>query len=277
MLILEEPFRTLWKDKDPFAEVEKISGDVMRALETRRTLRFEVNGERFYLKLHHGVEFKEVLKNWIRLRAPVMGADREWYAIHRLADHGVDTMEGVAYGFSEEGSLLKRTSFIITKDLGDIINIHDVLCQKKKPSAKVKHLITLRMAQMVQKMHACGINHRDCYLVHFMLHRPFDVLNGKDEDLKISIIDLHRAQLRDKTPVRWRNKDLASMLFSTIELGSLVTRTDVLRFAREYFRLPLRQIFERESSLIAFAQRKAAQMQRHYEKSVKPKDHSLSD
>lgn len=37
-------------------------------------------------------------QNLLSLRMPVLGADREWNAIHRLRDVGVDTMYGVAFG-----------------------------------------------------------------------------------------------------------------------------------------------------------------------------------
>lgn len=179
MLILREPFLSLWKDKDPFAEVEKISGNTVRALETRRTLRFEVDGQGFYLKLHHGTELVEVMKSLIRLRLPVLGADREWNAIHCLAEHGVDTMEGVAYGM-KGGNPLARTSFIITKDLAPVTHLTGYFWNER-PSCRVKRLIVKRVAQMVRDMHGCGVNHRDCYLVHFLIHLPFDSLAGKEE------------------------------------------------------------------------------------------------
>lgn len=37
-------------------------------------------------------------KNLLSLRMPVLGADREWHAIHRLHDVGVDTMHGIGFG-----------------------------------------------------------------------------------------------------------------------------------------------------------------------------------
>ena len=52
MLILRKPFDTLWKNKDAFEEVEKLSGEVYRSVATRRTIRFEIDGKSFYLKLH---------------------------------------------------------------------------------------------------------------------------------------------------------------------------------------------------------------------------------
>ena len=262
ILVLEEPFRTLWRDRDPFEEVEKISGDVKREVETRRTLRFEVNGQGYYLKLHHGTEFKEVVKSLIRLRLPVLGADREWNAIHRLAEHGVDTMEGVAYG--EQGSdPLKKTSFIITKDLGYTRDVRQFL-RDYHPVPAVKRLVIRRLARMVREMHACGINHRDCYLVHFLVRMPFNPKTGQDKDLKISVIDLHRAQLRDEVPVLWRHKDLVGLLFSARELEGISTR-DVFRFMKEYFRRPLREIIGKERALIASAGKRIARMARHQE------------
>ena len=41
-LILREPFRSLWADRDAFAAVEALQGEVFRELEARRTLRTEV-------------------------------------------------------------------------------------------------------------------------------------------------------------------------------------------------------------------------------------------
>ncbi len=262
VLVLEEPFRSLWKDKNPFEEVEKITGEVRRAIETRKTLRFKLEGKSYYLKLHHGTSVKEVMKSLIRLRTPVLGGDREWNAIHRLAAHGIDTMEGVAYG--EEGSNpLSKTSFVITKDLGSTWDVRSYL-RSKKPIPSIKRLIIRRLAEMIRKMHACGVNHRDCYLVHFLIHMPFDPKKGVEKNLKISVIDLHRAQIREQVPTRWRDKDLIGMLFSARELKNITTR-DIYRFLKEYFQMPLREILDKERSLIAAAPRRIEQMARHQE------------
>lgn len=268
-LVLEEPFRSLWKDKDPFEEVEKISGNTVRALETRWTLRFEVDGKGFYLKLHHGTEFVEVMKSLIRLRLPVLGADREWNAIHRLAEHGVDTMTGVAYG--EKGSNpFAKTSFIITEDLNPTRDVRGFV-RDMQPSPRVKRLIIKRLAKMVRGMHDCGINHRDCYLVHYLIRMPFDAQQGTEENLKISVIDLHRAQLRDSVPKRWRDKDLIGLLFSARELKEISLR-DVFRFMKEYFQMPLREILHAESALVGSARKRIASMERHQENLKKKRD-----
>ncbi len=55
------------------------------------------------------------------------------------------------------------------------------------------------------------------------------------------MIDLHRAQIRRRTPRRWLVKDLAGLYFSAMDIG--LTRTDRLRFIRAYEQKPLRDVF----------------------------------
>ncbi|MBV7404848.1 lipopolysaccharide core heptose(I) kinase RfaP [Enterobacter sp. ENT03] len=257
MIELKEPFSTLWADKDPFAEVETLNGEVFRALETRRTLRFEVNGAGYFLKLHHGTTLKEVIKNLVSLRLPVLGADREWNAIHRLKMLGVDTMEGKAFG--QKGiNPLARTSFIITEDLSPTVSLEDY-CRDWKinpPDLHLKRAIISRVAEMVGKMHRGGVNHRDCYICHFLLHLP---MPAALTDMKISVIDLHRAQIRKKVPVRWRDKDLIGLYFSSLDIG--LTNRDIYRFLKGYFLLPLREILQSEAKLIGNAATKAQSIQ----------------
>ena len=253
MVILEPPFSEAWKNKDPFEEVEKISGNVLRQVKTRRTMRFDFEGKSYYLKLHHGTTYAEVFKNLLSGRLPVLGANREWRAIHELQAVGVDTMKGVAYG--EKGfNPVKKTSFIITEDLSPSISLEDY-CKNWidcPPSFELKKLLLTRVATMVREMHKIGINHRDCYICHFLLHLPFD---GNEENLKLSLIDLHRAQFRKTVPLRWRNKDLIGLYYSCMNIG--LTSRDYYRFLKVYFQKPLKDIFSEESELLSMAQSKA--------------------
>jgi len=253
MVELKEPLATLWRGKDAFEEVKHLQGEVFRELETRRTLRFELADKSYFLKWHRGTSLKEIVKNLLSLRMPVLGADREWHAIHRLSRLGVDTMHGV--GFGEKGlNPLTRTSFIITEDLTPTISLEDYCADwaTNPPDVKIKRMLIERVATMVRAMHAGGINHRDCYICHFLLHLPF---SGQKEDLKLSVIDLHRAQIRAKVPRRWRDKDLIGLYFSSLNIG--LTKRDVWRFMKVYFELPLRRILQSESSLITQAEEKA--------------------
>ena len=67
------------------------------------------------------------------------------------------------------------------------------------------------------------------------------------ENFKLSLIDLHRAQIRASTPRRWRDKDLAALYFSALDIG--LTRRDVFRFLIYYFDRPLRGILQDEQAL----------------------------
>lgn len=253
MLILRAPFDRLWKDKDAFEEVEKLSGEVYRSVATRKTIRFEADGKSFYLKLHHGITYGEFFKNIFSFRMPVFGARNEWEAIEKLNAAGIDTMIGVAYG--EKGiNPVRQTSFIVTEDLSPTISLEDYCADwaKNPPSYSVKKALITRVAYMVREMHRLGINHRDCYICHFLLQLPFtDTTN-----FKLSVIDLHRAQIRDAVPLRWRNKDLVALYYSCLDIG--LKPSDYLRFLKVYFpNKKLKQIFADEKELIESAQTKA--------------------
>lgn len=253
MIELKSPFDELWKNKDPFIEADKLQGEVFRALETRKTLRFEVESRSYFIKIHYGTTLKEVLKNLISFRLPVLGADREWNAIHRLTQVGVDTMNGRAFG--QKGiNPLRRHSFIITEDLTPTISLEDYCANwlNEPPLFRTKQMIIRRVADMVRGMHKAGINHRDCYICHFLLHLPFTENEG---DLKISVIDLHRAQLRKSVPMRWRDKDLIGLYYSSLNIG--LTQRDIFRFMKIYFSLPLKEILKKEQALIGKVSRKA--------------------
>lgn len=247
MIELKEPLTTLWKGKDPFVEVEKLQGEVFRALETRKTLRFSLAEKSYFIKIHYGTTLKEVLKNLISFRIPVLGADREWKAIHRLYQLNVDTMKGI--GFGQTGANpLTRKSFIITEDLAPTISLEDYCAdwEQTPPDFRIKRMLIKRLATMVRKMHRGGVNHRDCYICHFLLHLPFD---GDDESqLKLSVIDLHRSQIRDKVPKRWKDKDLIGLYFSSSNIG--LSKKDILYFLKIYFDAPLRQTLTQERELL---------------------------
>ena len=253
MLILRAPFDKLWKDKDVFQEVENISGITYRSVATRKTVRFEINGNGYYLKLHHGITYGEFFKNILMFRLPVFGAGNEWRAIEKLSSAGIDTMVGVAFG--QRGiNPINRTSFIITEELSRTVSLEDYCAEwcKNSPPYGLKVALINRVAKMVREMHLLGINHRDCYLCHFLLKLPF----ANPDDLKLSIIDLHRAQIRQVVPKRWRNKDLIELYYSCLDIG--LKRSDFLRFLKVYFQgKSLKQIFVDEKKLLGSAQIKA--------------------
>ncbi|SDV06584.1 heptose I phosphotransferase [Pseudomonas mucidolens] len=255
-LILAEPFKTLWAGRDAFAEVEKLDGQVYRELDARRTLRTEVDGHGFFVKIHRGIGWAEILKNLITAKLPVLGAGQEWLAIQRLQAVGVPTMTAVAYG--EKGSNpADQHSFIVTEELAPTVSLEDLSLDwvKQPPNPVIKRALIAEVARMTGMMHRAGVNHRDCYICHFLLHTDKPLVAN---DFKLSVIDLHRAQVRANIPLRWRNKDLAGLYFSALDIG--LTRRDKLRFLKGYFQQPLRQLLADEAALLLLLERKAAKL-----------------
>ena len=101
-------------------------------------------------------------------------------------------------------------------------------------------------------MHRGGVNHRACYICHFLLQQPMPT---EIADIKLSVIDLHRAQIRQHVPRRWRDKDLIGLYFSSLEIG--LPSRDIYRFLRVYFAMPLREILRHEARLFQQAVTKA--------------------
>ena len=259
-LFVGEPFASLWSGLDPFVAVEALKGEVFRELEARRTLRIEVAGQGYFVKIHRGVGWKEILKNLLSLRLPVLGAGNEWRAIRRLAELGVDSMHGIAFG--QRGSNpATQHSFIVTDELAPTISLED-FCRtwrETPPTPRLKRALITRVAEMARWMHAGGVNHRDFYICHFLLH--LDPAPSRDA-FKLSLIDLHRAQVRTQTPHRWRDKDLSSLYFSALNIG--LTRRDCLRFLRIYFAQSLRQILRNEARLLVHLDREARRLHERY-------------
>lgn len=167
-LILAEPFKRLWDGRDAFTEVEQLNGEVYRELEGRRTLRTEVDGRGYFVKIHRGIGWGEVFKNLFTAKLPVLGAGQEWQAINRLHQVGVPTMTAVAYG--EKGSNpAAQHSFIITEELAPTVSLEDFSLNwvKQPPQPKLKHVLIAEVARMTGMMHRAGVNHRDCYICHF--------------------------------------------------------------------------------------------------------------
>jgi heptose I phosphotransferase len=269
ILFLDEPFRTLWAGQDAFAAARALRGRVLRELSGRRTLRTEVGGRGYYVKLHRGVGWGEIFKNLVTARLPVLGAEHEWHAINRLTELGVDTMKAVAFG-RRGSNPAKLESFIVTEELAPTVSLEDYSRDwpTHPPAPTLKRALIARVAEMAGKMHRGGVNHRDCYICHFLLHTDPAPMPDR---LRLSLIDLHRAQVRDRTPRRWRDKDLAALHFSALEIG--LTVRDRLRFLRNYFGRPLREILEAEAALLIYLEREGERLAKRYRRKFAPKEH----
>ncbi len=247
MMWFSPEFLTAWGGNKPsMQDIFDISGEVYREPSgvNRRTLRFELGGQGFFLKLHWGVGWREIIKNLASMRLPVLGAGNEWKAIRRLEQVGVETMRLVAYGHAGINPARQR-SFVITEELVDCVSLEDYCdyWQETPPTFVVKTNLVRRVAEMARKLHQNGINHRDFYICHFLLHSPWDT---RKESLHLHLIDLHRVQLRKTTPRRWVVKDIGALWFSAMQIG--LTKRDLLRFMQIYRGVSLRQTLSQDES-----------------------------
>jgi heptose I phosphotransferase len=239
MLYLRPDFAsTLSPAERRFSHLFQLTGQIYRAKDGRKTLRFQHHSKNYFLKAHNGVGWKEILKNIIQLRLPVISANPEWCALHRLKELNIDTTTPVAYG-SEGLNPARRHSFIITEELSDTVTLEEILLQSShhKTSASLplwlKRSLVKRVAEIARTMHENGINHRDFYLCHLRL--PVSQLGraASTQPLPVYVMDLHRAQVRRRRPrERWIVKDLAGLYFSSMDLG--LSRHDRFRFIATY-------------------------------------------
>ncbi len=222
---------------DAFDYIMQLDGEMFRDIDNRRTLRFSLNDKRYFLKAHYGVGWKEIIKNFLQFRLPVLGARNEWCAIKHLQQLDVDTMILVGYG--ERGlNPARRQSFVVTEALEETISLEDFCAdwEEHPPATKAelsfKRALINKLAEVSRRMHESGMNHRDYYLCHFLLDRSTGAMKDPVSMPRLSLIDLHRAQIRKRTPLRWIVKDIGGLYFSSMRIG--LTRRDLYRFMMAY-------------------------------------------
>jgi len=231
-LYLDQTFTAAWGDA-PFARAVAQTGEVFRELEGRRTLRFELGGRGYFLKLHQGVGWAEVAKNLAQLRLPVVGAGNEWRAIARLRELGLRAPVAVAFG-GRGFNPARRLSFLVTRELTDTVSLEELCAdwRRRPPDVAFKRALIEAVAALARAMHAGGVNHRDFYLCHLRIDVSMGAGNLTADAIRLTPLDLHRAQIRRRTPARWRIKDLGGLYFSARGIG--LGARDVLRFMRAY-------------------------------------------
>jgi len=227
-LYCDETFRKAW-GKDPFASAFAVNGEVFRDVKNRKTMRFRMDGKSYFIKLHGPVGWNEILKNLLQFKLPVIGSANEYLAVSLLTKLGVPTMTVCAFGI-RGSSPAAMESFLVTKDLAGMVSLED-FCRDWKanpPPSELKHRIIRALALACARMHGSGLNHRDCYLCHFLL----DPASLHEKRIRLHVIDLHRAQIRSRIRRRYRVKDLAGIFFSAMDCG--LSRRDALRFIAAY-------------------------------------------
>jgi heptose I phosphotransferase len=257
MIVLPETWVQKLGSKDIFKELFSLEGRVLREQEGRRTLHFSFGEKSYYGKFHNGVGWKEIFKNLFQLRQPVIGAQNEWKAIKKVELLGLKSMNIVGYG--KKGLNPARVkSFLVTDELTGTISLEN-FCRgwpESPPDTNLKRILINEIAKIARVLHENGMNHRDFYLCHLLLDAT---TLRSDNSTVISpflyLIDLHRAQIRRKTPLRWKIKDLAGLYFSSMDIG--LTRSDVFRFMKAYRKKTLRKTLAEDNAMWLKAKRRA--------------------
>jgi len=269
ILKLRDDFARAWEGTDAFAQVGALRGTVYRDMKSRRTLQFTFENRNYFAKIHYGVGWREILKNLVVLKVPVLGADNEWCAIRRLNELGVETMTSVGFG-SRGLNPARRESFILTEAIEETVSLEDYCADwPQQPPLFVTKLRLLReLASISSTLHSNGICHRDYYLCHFLLHDQDAFREGRVEKPKLSLIDLHRAMIRQRLPMRWIVKDIAGLYFSALHIG--LSRRDFLRFVKFYSGKTLRRALSDDRLFWTQVQERAHSLDRKINHSSMP-------
>ena len=252
-IYLNKELESLFLSGDPFLLAEGIQGEVFRQTANRITKEFSFEGNKYFIKLHYGVGWKEIFKNLLNLRVPTLGAFPEWKALKKLKSLGINCPEAVGF-YSKGINPSNIRSFLITKSLINTISLEEAL-QKgtfQELDFPSKKRFIEKVALISQNLHKNGINHRDYYLCHFHVDSNLDV--EKD----IYLIDLHRAQLRTFVPTRWASKDIGGLFHSA--MGFKLTERDFYRFIKTYFNCSLKDALETHSKFIRTSRERAFRM-----------------
>lgn len=220
-----------------------LRGQRYRHQKGRLTQRVALGDKQYFIKQHRGVGWREILKNVLQGRWPILSAINEWRAIEKLGSLGVAVPVVVGYG--KRGiNPAQLESFIIMEELAPTSSLEEI-CQtwaKSPPSFTCKQQLISEVARIARTMHENGVNHRDFYICHFLLSKPENAIGFSGP---MYLIDLHRAQIHKKLPIRWIVKDLAGLYFSSKD--AKLTQRDLLRFIRFYRGKPLKEILQIES------------------------------
>ncbi|MYD96450.1 MAG: lipopolysaccharide core heptose(I) kinase RfaP [Gammaproteobacteria bacterium] len=212
-----------------FSVLSEADGDVYRHTARRKTMRIALGSRAYFAKLHQGVGWREIAKNLLVLKQPVLGACNEFEACLRLRDHGVPAPKVAA--FAELGlNPAKRRSFVVCDALEGFISLEDLgnAWSANPPDPRLKRRLIVAAGRLTAAMHAAGVNHRDYYVCHLLANRAkLDV-----GEVELVVIDLHRAGVRGRVRKGWRRRDLAALLYSA--QAATLTRQDLFRFVGAY-------------------------------------------
>jgi tRNA A-37 threonylcarbamoyl transferase component Bud32 len=240
-----------------FDDFMRLEGMVVKsAVKERLTQRLDLEGATVYIKKHFFPGIRKILGSFLRFKFP-LGAMNEWRALLAFHAHNIPTMIPICAGRKPFFWKIEKESFLLTDDLGEVSRLNDFLMANCAVPCRGKVLETKKrifenLADITRRMHNAGINHRDYYLCHILM----------DNTEELYVIDLHRVNVRDDVGKRWMVKDLAALLFSSLEVP--VTHGQRLAFYKRYMQIS--RLTVEDKTLIRRIIRKCNKIARHTQK-----------
>ena len=249
-----EELEDFFGSNDPLEVAKNLEGKIYRDYENRKTKQFELGNSSYFIKYHGPVGWKEIFKNLIQFKIPVIGAEREWKSLLKLRSLGIGCPEPQAF-MTKGWNPANQESFLVTKDLKGTFSLEDFFVSNSflDRSVKEKRTLLLNIAKICRLIHENGLNHRDLYLCHFHIEKLSEQFGEK-----IYLIDLHRGQIRKKVPLRWAIKDIGGLLHSILPFG--ISEMDCYRFLMVYFDCSFKELMKEKKDFIKRARFRAYSM-----------------
>jgi hypothetical protein len=210
---------------DSFARIMAApEGRLKRDFPGRRTSRLELRHpdgtlRAVYLKRYYPDYLSAKDRCLRRLRWPGHDdeARAEWDAVRQLNALGIPTLQVVARGQDHPSPGAVRSSFVMSAELTGAEEGHHYVARL---NAADRRALLRRVAAYTRQLHSGGLVHKDLYLCHYMT-----TPDPAGVEPCIHLIDLQRLARPGCFAERWRVKDLAALVYSSLKSGA--TRTDI--------------------------------------------------
>lgn len=227
-----------------FEKLMAMQGHIFRKRDGRCTQLITLNERHYFIKQFSSTSWFKLFKSLFFLKFDEISNKLEYLTLKRLKQLNILVPAIYAFGNKPSINPTKKQSFIITESLLDhTISLTD-FCNTWKlspPSFALRNAVIKKIARITKNLHGNGIIHQDLFFHHFLLDND-SVSSQHYSDLKIYLIDFHRAFIRKKPRQRWMIKDLAGLYCSGKFFHS--SKRDIFRFLKEYYELPLRTILK---------------------------------
>lgn len=212
------------------------SDDRLHAKQGRSTCRVRFDSPKgpltVYLKRHYRLPWPTRIAAMLHPEGRHSPAGSEWRHLHKGQELGLLVPEPVAAG-ETIGPWGQFQSYLMVEELTGFLPLHEAIpemSRRLEPEAfdRWKRRLITAMAALTARLHGAKTFHKDLYLCHYYI-------DCERADSPLYLIDLHRLATHRVSSAWWRWKDLAQLLFSTVDVEG-INESDCLRFWAFYRR-----------------------------------------